>query len=136
MTGKRVARHKLTLTKRAVEAMRPADRPWIAWDDKLTGFGVQVQPTGNKSFLVNYRTDGGGRKAPNRRVVIGRFDRMSVDDARKMAYQMLGKAAGGNDPAVERATARGMPLLQEAFEDYMAVNPKRAASSIRTSATS
>ena len=38
MTGKRVARHKLTLTKRAVEAMKPADRPWIAWDDRLTGF--------------------------------------------------------------------------------------------------
>ena len=131
MTGKRVARHKLTLTKRAVEAMKPADRPWIAWDVKVTGFGVQVQPTGTKSFLVNYRTDGGGRKAPNKRVVIGRFDRMSVDDARKMAYQMLGRAAGGDDPAVERAVARGMPLLEEAFEDYMAVNPKRAASSNR-----
>ena len=37
-TGKRVALNKLTLTKRAVEAMEPADKPWIAWDDKLTGF--------------------------------------------------------------------------------------------------
>ena len=45
-TGKRVALNKLTLTKRAVEAMEPADKPWIAWDDKLTGFGIQVHPSG------------------------------------------------------------------------------------------
>ena len=37
-TRKRVARVKLSLTKRTVEALRPADRPWTAWDDKLNGF--------------------------------------------------------------------------------------------------
>ena len=130
-SGKRVARVKLTLTKRAVLAMTPRDRPWIAWDDKLTGFGVQVHPTGAKSFLVNYRTEGGGRKAPNKRVVLGRFGRLSVDEARNLAQQALGKAAGGDDPAVKRATARAMPLLEDAFEDYMKVNPRRAETSNR-----
>ncbi len=131
-SAKRVARVKLTLTKRAVQAMTPGDKPWIAWDDKLTGFGVQVHPKGAKSFLVNYRTGGGGRKAPNKRVVLGRFGRLSVAEARRMAHQALGKAAGGDDPAVKRATARvmplleAMPLLEQAFEDYMKVNPKRA----------
>ena len=126
-SAKRVARVKLTLTKRAVQAMTPGDKPWIAWDDKLTGFGVQVHPKGAKSFLVNYRT-GGGRKAPNKRVVLGRFGRLSVAEARRMAHQALGKAAGGDDPAVKRATARAMPvleampLLEQAFEDYMKVN--------------
>ena len=46
--GKRVAKTKLTITKRAVDALKPADKPWIAWDDKLTGFGVRVHPTGAK----------------------------------------------------------------------------------------
>ena len=68
---KRVALNKLTLTKRAVEAMQPTDKPWIAWDDRLTGFGIKVHPTGAKSFIVNYRAGDGGRKAPNRRVVLG-----------------------------------------------------------------
>ena len=130
-SAKRVARNKLTLTKRAVQAMTPGDKPWTAWDDKLTGFGVQVHPSGAKSFLVNYRTDGGGRKAPNKRVVLGRFGRVSVDEARRLAHQALGKAAGGDDPAIERAKARAMPLLEQAFEEYMKVNPKRAASSNR-----
>ena len=39
-TGKRTARLSLTLNKRNVEALEPADKPYIAWDDKLMGFVV------------------------------------------------------------------------------------------------
>ena len=45
-----------------------------------------------------------------------------------MAHQVLGKVAGGDDPADQRAEARGMPVLREAFEEYMAANPNRAPS--------
>ena len=125
-TNKRVAKVRLTLTKRSVEALVPADRPWIAWDDKLTGFGVRVQPSGTKSFLVNYRANGGGRFSPNRRVVVGRFGRVTAEQARRQAQVLLGRVASGEDPASERAQARGLPTLGEAFEDYMAVNPNRS----------
>ena len=43
-TGKRTVKVKLTLTKRTVENLQPADKPWIAWDDRLSGVGVRVQP--------------------------------------------------------------------------------------------
>ena len=99
---KRVALNKLTLTKRAVEAMQPTDKPWIAWDNRLTGFGIKVHPTGAKSFIVNYRAGDGGRKAPNRRVVLGRYGRMSLEQARRLAREMLGQVASGGDPAGER----------------------------------
>ena len=124
--GKRVAKTKLTITKRAVDALKPADKPWIAWDDKLTGFGVRVHPTGAKSFIVNYRTGDGGRKAPNKQVVLGRYGRIAPDQARRLAQTTLGKVAGGDDPAGERAEARAMPSLGDAFEDYMAANPSRS----------
>ena len=128
---KRVALNKLTLTKRAVEAMQPTDKPWIAWDDRLTGFGIKVHPTGSKSFIVNYRAGDGGRKAPNRRVVLGRYGRMSLEQARRLAREMLGQVASGGDPAGERTEVRGMPLLEQAFEDYMAAKPNRAKSTIK-----
>ena len=124
--GKRIAKTKLALTKRAVEGLKPADKSWIAWDDRLTGFGVRVHPTGAKSFIVNYRSGDGGRKAPNRRVVIGRFGKVAPDQARRLAQKVLGKVASGNDPAEERAEARAMPTLGDAFEDYMAANPNRS----------
>ena len=125
---KRTARVKLTLTRRSVEALKPADKPWIAWDDRLTGFGVRVQPSGTKAFVVSYRVGAGGRRAPNKRVVIGRCDRVAPERARRVAQELLGRVAAGGDPAGERAQAREVPTLREAFEDYLAANPNRRAS--------
>ena len=127
-SDKRVALNKLSLTRRSIEAMKPREKPWVAWDDKLTGFGIRVQPSGVKSFFVNYRTGEGGRKALNRNVVIGRFGRMAPERARRVAQQVLGKVAAGGDPALERSEGRAIPLLKQAFEDYMASNPNRSAS--------
>ena len=126
--GKRVARVKLTIAKRAIDSFEPADRPWIAWDDKLTGFGVLVHPSGVKSFIVNYRLGSGGRTAPNKRLVIGRCDRLAPELARREAHRLLGMVAMGEDPAADRARSRRMPTLKQAFEDYMKANPKRKAS--------
>ena len=129
--GKRIARVRTHLTKRAVEALEPGEKSWIAWDDRLTGFGVRVQPSGTKSFIVNYRPGDGGRKAPNKRVVIGRFGRMAPDEARRKAQDLLGRVARGEDPAGERSEARGVPTLAEAFETYMRANPNRAVNTVR-----
>ncbi|MDE0447129.1 MAG: integrase arm-type DNA-binding domain-containing protein [Spirochaetaceae bacterium] len=131
-TGKRTARLRLTLNKRNVDALEPSDKPFIAWDDKLIGFGVRVQPSGLKSFIVNYRAGNGGRRAPNKRVVIGRFGPVTPDQARRIAYQMLGKVADGQDPADKRARARSMPTLHEAFLDYLSAKSFRSAKTGRT----
>ena len=124
-SGKRIALNKLSLTKRTVEALKPAAKSWIAWDDTLTGFGIRVQPTGLKSYIVNYRAGDGGRKAPNKRVVLGRHGGITAEQARHMARRVLREA--GDRPVGGRAEAGGMPLLEQAFDDYMAVNPKRTA---------
>ncbi|MDE3261041.1 MAG: integrase family protein [Acidobacteriota bacterium] len=126
--GKRTAKVKLSLTKRTVEGLQPADKPWIAWDDRLIGFGVRVQPSGAKSFILNYRIGSGGRKARNRRIAIGRCGRLAPEDARRLAQELLGRVARGQDPAQERADSRGMPTLREAFAEYLTVNPNRKRS--------
>jgi len=118
-SAKLTARVKLTLTKRNVDALEPQEKPWIAWDDRLTGFGVRVHPSGAKSYVVNYRAGNGGRKAPNKRVVVGRAGRVTPDQARRRAQEVLGRVAAGEDPAGERAEARGLPRLAEACEEYM-----------------
>ena len=130
-SAKNTARVKLTLTKRTVDALEPHDKPWIAWDDKLTGFGVRVHPTGAKAFLVNYRAGNGGRKAPNKRVVVGRVGRVTPDQARRLAQELLGRVAAGGDPAGERAEARALPTLGEACDDYIVSGHRRTASTER-----
>lgn len=127
---KRVAKVRTRLTKRKIEALRPGSKPWIAWDDRLIGFGVRVQPTGTKAFVLNYRVGHGGRKARNRRVVIGRYGRIDPRRARLLAQRLLGRVAAGDDPAEERSRARGMITLREAFADYLAANPNLKASTL------
>ena len=108
-TGKRTAKLRTTLTRQVIDALEPAaDKSWIAWDDKLTGFGVCIRPSGTKSFIVNYRTGDGGRKAPNKRAVIGRYGKTTPDQARRLARIILGQAASGADPIYERVAARVM----------------------------
>ena len=130
LTGKRIASRKAHITKRSVDALQPGEKPYIAWDDRLTGFGVRVLPSATKSFILNYRPGPGGRKAPNRRIVLGRCGIITPDQARRMAHEMLGRVAAGQDPAAERARARAVPTLREAFEEYLGAGPERKASTI------
>ena len=84
-SGKRVAMVKLTLTKRTVETPGARREVLDRLGDKLTGFGVCVQPSGTNSFIVKYRAGDGGRKAPNKRIVIERYGRIASDKARRLA---------------------------------------------------
>ena len=97
-SGKRTAKVKVGLTRRAIEALRPQRQAWIAWDTQVTGFGVRVHPTGTKSYIVNYRPGGGGRRAPNRRIAIGRADSMAPDTAPAPGAGAAGPGRPGGGP--------------------------------------
>ena len=53
-----------------------------------------------------------------------------MDQARRKAREVLGKVAGGDDPADERARARAMSTLEQAFADYIKANPKLAPATV------
>ena len=63
--------------------------------------------------------------------MIGRFGRITPDEARRKAQDLLGRVARGEDPAGERAETRRVPTLAQAFESYMAANPNRAENTVR-----
>ena len=46
------------ITKRTVDALVPAERERVVWDDDVKGFGVRVHPTGRKVYIVKYRHEG------------------------------------------------------------------------------
>ena len=72
---------------------------------------MRILPTGTKSFIVSYHAGDRGRKVPIMRVVIGRYGRVTPDQARRLAHKLLGQIASGSDHADERAMARAMPSL-------------------------
>ena len=100
----------IRLTKRAVDAIQPVDRPTYFYDADLPGFFLRAQPTGTKVWGVEYRA-GSGRGAPTRRVTIAPFGKLTPDEARSAAKKLLAEAAQGVDPAAQKAAkAREMSL--------------------------
>jgi len=116
------------ITKRLVDSLRPGEREYFSWDSDLAGFGLRVQPSGAKSFVVKYRA-GTGRSAPTRRVTIGAVGKLTPDQARVLAKKTLGAVAQGADPAIERAAEKRSATLREIAELFLAehVGAKRKA---------
>src|ERR1700723_3830467 len=115
------------LTKRTVEAAPTQSERYILWDAELKGFGLRVEPTGVKTFLVRYRPKGAGRSGAKRFIKVGRYTSMAPDEARNQAKAILGAVAAGDDPAGEQIKAREATTLAELAERYLdeEVTPKR-----------
>ncbi len=101
------------LTKRTVEALPTATRDYIAFDDEVKGFGVRVLPSGQKTYLAQYRS--GGR---TRRVKIGRHGVLTADQARAKAKELLGAVAKGDNPAQEISDHRRAPTIATLCERF------------------
>lgn len=116
------------ITKRTVDALRPNESEFTAWDDTVSGFGVRVRPTGAKSYVVVYRA-GAGRGAPVRRYTIGAVGKIAPEQAKARAKAILGSVAHGHDPASQKTVERGAPTVSELADRFMAghVRTKRKA---------
>lgn len=112
-------KNSLKITKRTVDGAAPRASRYELWDVDLKGFGLRVEPSGVKSFIVRYRAGEGGRSAPKRFVSIGRYGALTPEAARKLARDVLAAAARGEDPAGERAKARTAATLAELTSAFM-----------------
>jgi Arm DNA-binding domain len=94
------------ITKRMVQQATPSSRRYIIWDRELKGFGIRIESTGTKCYLVRYRPKGIAG-APKRFITIGRHGPVTAEQARTRALSILGSVASGHDPA---GSERAAPL--------------------------
>jgi integrase len=111
------------ITKRLVDSLRPRDRPYIAYDGELKGFGVRVMPSGVAAYIIEYRPDGGGRRITKKRMSIGRVGELTPEEARDLARERLGEVRHGRDPLADRQTKRREMTLADLIEQWAAENP-------------
>ena len=127
-------RSELTLTKKLVDSLTgDPGRDYFVWDRELTGFGVRVKESGAKAFVIKYRT----LHARQRKITLGKYGALTVDQARKAARIQLGRVANGEDPVLEIQRQRDGKTISELcdlyFEDATAGNvlhrgkPKKAS---------
>jgi hypothetical protein len=104
------------LTKRAVDALEtPKQGQIFLWDSELRGFGVRALPSGLKTFVLQYRNAEGR----SRRLVIGRYGVLTVEQAWDKAKINLGAVADGGDPT-EEAAPRETITVAEVCDWYLA----------------
>src|SRR5882757_779149 len=108
------------LTKRLVDGLQPKGAEYFAWDAELKGFGVRVQGSGAKSYVVKYSV-GTGRGAPTRRMTLARVGKVTPEEARGLAKKKAGEVAHGADPVMDRrkAAASAEGTLRSVVENFL-----------------
>lgn len=105
------------LTKRIVDAFtvpQGSREAWL-WDAELPGFGLRAHASGFKAFAIQYRV--GTR---TRRLSLGPYGRLTVDEARRKAREELAKVAVESaDPSAERKAARRSATVADLAERYI-----------------
>lgn len=114
--GRRVER----ITKRTVDAAKPASKLYRLWDTDLKGFGVRVTPAGVKTYIVAYRPNGGGRAVSQQEFTIARHGVLTPDEAREEAAKVLATVRHGGDPQAVRSAARKELTVSELCDLYLA----------------
>jgi integrase len=104
------------LTKRGIEALGTPARDLTVFDDDLAGFGLRLKPSGSRSYLIQYRNRGGR----TRRLTLGPYGRLTPQEARDLAVQLLAAVDRGEDPSEQRFAALRAPTLEEFAERYLA----------------
>ena len=108
------------ITKRAVDDLTaPEKGEAVLWDTALAGFGVRARGAA-KTYILFYRA-GRGRRAPMRKLTIGRHGSpWTAESARAEAKRLLGFVADGKDPAAARAADREAPTVAELAARFLA----------------
>jgi integrase len=84
-------------------------------DSAILGFGLRVTSHGAKSFIVEKRVAG-----KVKRMTLGRYGNLTVEQAKKEAMKWLGEVASGNNPIADKKEANLKTItLIEVFEDYL-----------------
>ncbi len=107
------------LSKRAVDALAPRNKAFVAFDDDVKGFGVRVMPSGCKTFVLEYRPGAGGRGVVKRRLTLGRYGSMTVEQARKAALDALAQIRLGTDPQAMKMGQRAALSVSDLIDAFL-----------------
>lgn len=128
------------ITKRVLDGtVPPTNGILFLRDTELTGFGARISNTGSVTFFAEGRL----RRSRNKRVSLGRYPIVSIEDAREKAKEALYKLTCGIDPLREERqrveAQRKVHALEQAYsitlsdviDDYFKSRPIKSEADYR-----
>jgi integrase len=100
----------MSLTQQIITKLAPQEKPYEVRDDRIKGFLLRVQPTGRKSYIVEY--------ARGKRVTLGDAAILTLTQARTKAQEILGQVAQGIDPMAERKREKAATFAEFITKHY------------------
>lgn len=98
----------------------PKGKRYSYADKKINGLIIRVTHNGHKSFHIYKKWQ--GRPI---RVTLGKYPDLSVENARKEAYKILGQFTTGKNPNIEKQKIRQDLTLKQVFDDYLERHAKK-----------
>lgn len=123
MRGKRP---KQKLSKGTVSKARPEKSRYVIFDTEITGFGLRVYPSGQMSWIFEYKEGEGGRRASTKRFTLGKAaipgstaDVMKPHEARQKAGELRAYVRLGQDPQEAKKRGREAIKVGELIDEYI-----------------
>jgi integrase len=100
----------MKLTEKIIAGLQCANgkKDRLVFDDAVQGLGLRISGKGAKNFLVQFTTPTGGK----RRLPLGGWGSITLEQARQAARSALGQVAAGRDPFADRKTDKENALKQ------------------------
>lgn len=117
---------KARINQKLLQSITPADRAYEVRDDQLPGFILRVQPTGSKTYYVEWRR--------GKRSRVGNASVLLPAQARERARELLNASFGGRDPVAELKQRQPMTLdrfIKEHYADWALKNLARGEAVVR-----
>lgn len=107
----------IELCAAAVLAIRttPRDKKETFFDQAITGFIVEAQPSGSATYGLRYKNEYGRQ----RQYKIANVADISFAEAKKEAIRVKARVSVGKDPVEQRQANRRIPTVNELSERYL-----------------
>lgn len=109
----------IKLNRKALATLKPEAKAVLYFDESLKGFGLKIEPTGARSFFIEYRPGAGGRGVTKKRMTLGSADTLSPEQARALAADHLAGVLRGEDPALAKNIERSDPNVADLCDQYL-----------------
>ena len=117
----------IKITKRVVDSAEPRATRYVIFDSEVKGFGLRVYPSGEKSWIFEYRPGAGGRRVAKSRITIGKVGDLTPDQARKAADGLRAMAMTGRDPQGDKSRERMAETVEDLALSSLSIMSGRSA---------